>query len=143
MLTVFIFYQTVYGYTTNDQFISFKSRFHQKLELAQNNVTLAIRALILSSSVIFYLHGSSKEEFFEELDLESVQQRPWVLSQIIRLSGQIHLNKQVIVFLENTAQKMKFSINDFFKDFRKLRIWSHLATEEILNGKLHFLRSKT
>ena len=99
MLTVFIFYQTVYGYTTNDQFISFKSRFHQKLELAQNNVTLAIRALILSSSVTFYLHGSSKEEFFEELDLESVQQRPWVLSQIIRLSGQIHLNKQVIVYL--------------------------------------------
>ena len=39
-----------------------------------------------------------------------------------------------------TAQKMKFSIKDFFSKYdqihRKLRIWSF--TEEILNGKLHF-----
>ena len=43
-----------------------------------------------------------------------------------------------------TIQKMSFSIKDFSSKCeqirRKLRIWSHL-TEEILNGKLHFLCS--
>ena len=43
-----------------------------------------------------------------------------------------------------TAQKVKFSIRDFFSKCdqirRKLRIWSQF-TEEILNGKLHFLCS--
>ena len=45
----------------------------------------------------------------------------------------------------DTAQKMKFSIMDFFSKCdqirRKLRIWSHLVTEEILYGKLQFLCS--
>ena len=45
--------------------------------------------------------------------------------------------------LTHTAQKMKFSIKDFFSKYdkirRKLRIWSHLL--KILNGKLHFLCS--
>ena len=37
---------------------------------------------------------------------------------------------------------MKFSIKDFFgkcdQICKKLRMWSHLFTEEFLNGKLHF-----
>ena len=41
-----------------------------------------------------------------------------------------------------TAQKIKFSIKNFFSKYdqirRKLRIWSYLL---ILNGKLHFLCS--
>ena len=44
-----------------------------------------------------------------------------------------------------TAQKMKFSIKDFFSKCEKIhnfmRIWSHLL-KKILNGKLHFLCSK-
>ena len=44
----------------------------------------------------------------------------------------------------NTAQKMKFSINDFFSKCdqigRKLDLLTF--TEEILNGKLHFLCSE-
>ena len=44
----------------------------------------------------------------------------------------------------STAQKMKFSIKDFFSKCDKnrslLRIWSTF-TEEILNGNLHFLSS--
>ena len=43
-----------------------------------------------------------------------------------------------------TAQKMKFSIKDSFSKcdqiIRKLGVWSH-QPEEILNGKLNFLRS--
>ena len=39
----------------------------------------------------------------------------------------------------HTAQKMKFSIKDFFKKFDQIR--SFTFTEEILNGKLHFLCS--
>ena len=48
---------------------------------------------------------------------------------------------------KSTAQKMKFSIKDFFSKCdqirRKLRMWSHLLkkSEEILNGKLHCLCS--
>ena len=43
-----------------------------------------------------------------------------------------------------TAQKMKFSMKDFFSKCDQirsfLRIWSHLL-KKILNGKLHFLYS--
>ena len=45
---------------------------------------------------------------------------------------------------ENTAQKMKFSIKDFFSKYdqihRKLQIWSHLL-KKFLMEKLHFLSS--
>ena len=37
-----------------------------------------------------------------------------------------------------TAQKMKLSINDFFSKCDQIRV---TFTEEILNGKLHFLCS--
>ena len=54
-----------------------------------------------------------------------------LLDQNIQTSGQY------------TAQKMKFSIKNFFSKCdqicRKLWIWSH--TEEILNEKLHLLWS--
>ena len=39
----------------------------------------------------------------------------------------------------HTAQKMKFFIKDFFKKCDQIR--SFTFTEEILNGKLHFLCS--
>ena len=43
-----------------------------------------------------------------------------------------------------TAQKMKFSITDFFSKYdqirRQLRIWSHLLKKSV-NGRLHFLCS--
>ena len=38
-----------------------------------------------------------------------------------------------------TTQKMKFSIKDFFCKYDQIRRVT--LTEEILNGKLHFLRS--
>ena len=49
---------------------------------------------------------------------------------------------------KGTAQKVKFSMKDFFSKCDQIRgflwIWSHLFTEEILNGKkLHFLCSET
>ena len=44
-----------------------------------------------------------------------------------------------------TAQKMKFSIKDYFSKCDQIRkkLWTWLQTEEILNGKLHFLCSGT
>ena len=47
----------------------------------------------------------------------------------------------------NTAQKLKFSIKDFFSNCdqicRKLRIWSHLLKKSLANEKLQFLGSVT
>ena len=52
--------------------------------------------------------------------------------------------KLALVNNDYTAQKMKFYIKDFFSKSDQirssLRIWSHF-TEEIFNGKLHFLCS--
>ena len=49
-----------------------------------------------------------------------------------------------INYFTRTAQRMRFSFNDFFSKYklirRKLRIWS-IYTEKIINGKLHFLCS--
>ena len=60
------------------------------------------------------------------------------------MSWKIHEHVFEVAF---TAQKMKVSIKYFFNNCnqirRKLRIWSHLLvtfTEEILKGKLQFLR---
>ena len=45
--------------------------------------------------------------------------------------------------MNNTTQKMKFSSQDFFSKCEQIRRKLDLVTytEEILNGKLHFLRS--
>ena len=51
----------------------------------------------------------------------------------------------------NTAQKIKFSVKNFFSKCdqihrKRKKLLSYLDvtfTEEILNGKLHFLRSET
>ena len=45
--------------------------------------------------------------------------------------------------LTSTAQKMKFSIKDFFSKCHQIRSFPRLVTftEEILNRKLHFLCS--
>ena len=44
----------------------------------------------------------------------------------------------VIIVLINTAQKMKFPINDFFSKCdqirRKLRIWSYLMTKSLMEN---------
>ena len=51
-----------------------------------------------------------------------------------------HNNIQAVIFTENsnTAQKMKFSIKDFFckcdQIHRKLRIWSHLLKESLMEN---------
>ena len=47
----------------------------------------------------------------------------------------------MVVFITSTAQKMKFSIKDFFSKFDQIRRKLDLVsfTQEILNGKLHFL----
>ena len=42
----------------------------------------------------------------------------------------------------NTAQRMKFSIKDFFSKFDQIPSFLVTFTEEILNGKLHFLCSE-
>ena len=60
-----------------------------------------------------------------------------ILSITRFLCSQLSKNQiPVIKYLNthHTAQKMKFSVKDFFS---KLRIWSHLL-KKILNGKLHF-----
>ena len=53
------------------------------------------------------------------------------------------LSKSVFLSCKYTAQKMKFSIKNFFSKYDQirsfLRIWSH--TEEILNEKLHLFCS--
>ena len=44
----------------------------------------------------------------------------------------------------NTAQKMKFPIKDFFSKFDQIRSADLVTfTEEIFNGKLHFLCNVT
>ena len=47
------------------------------------------------------------------------------------------------ISVDYTAQKMKFSINDFFSKCEQIRKTVDLVifTEEILNGKLHFFSS--
>ena len=45
-----------------------KESFHQKLESIQNNPALAITGAI---------RGTSREKFFQELGLESLQKRRW------------------------------------------------------------------
>ena len=40
--------------------------------------------------------------------------------------------------LSDTAQKMKFSIKDFFSKCDQIPDYQITFTEEILNGKLHF-----
>ena len=44
---------------------------------------------------------------------------------------------------EYIAQKMKFSVKDFFSKCDQIRSFLKKFTEEILNGKLHFLCSGT
>ena len=53
---------------------------------------------------------------------------------------QNHLN---FARVTDTAHKMKFSIQDFFSNWDQIRCFLDLVTftEEILNGKLHFLCS--
>ena len=47
----------------------------------------------------------------------------------------LSLSQQILVIKRNTAQKMKFSIKDFFSKCdqirKKLRIWSHLLKKSI------------
>ena len=44
------------------------------------------------------------------------------------------------IFLPNTAQKMKFSIKDFFSKCEQIRkkLWIFTFTKEIFDGKLEF-----
>ena len=55
-----------YGDVVYDQ--SYNASFHQKLERIQYNAAIAITGAI---------RGTSKEKLFEELGLESLQQRRW------------------------------------------------------------------
>ena len=49
--------------------------------------------------------------------------------------GHVNADKVVTNFCENTPQKIKFSINDFYSKCdqirRKLRIWSHLLKKSL------------
>ena len=49
---------------------SYNNTFHQKMESVQYNATLAITGAV---------RGSSRENFYEELGLESLQQRRWYM----------------------------------------------------------------
>ena len=53
-------------------------------------------------------------------------------------------SKTLLCFFLNTAQKTKLSIKDFFSKCDQIRTTADLVTftEEILNGKLHFLCSE-
>ena len=55
-----------------------------------------------------------------------------------------NISNKIRKLISPTTQKLKFSSEDFFSKcdqiHRKLRIW-FTFTEEILNGKLYFLRS--
>ena len=46
-------------------------------------------------------------------------------------------------FILNTAKKTKFYIKDFFSKWTKSAAELFTFTEEILNGKLHFLCSES
>ena len=85
---------------------------------------------------------SLSHNFWWPLDLDFAVSRPSVSIIFMQISIRCSFVYEVS---STSTQKMKFSINDFFSTCdqirRKLRIWSHLATEEILNGKLHFLWS--
>ena len=54
----------------------------------------------------------------------------------LKLSRRFQVNKFIVIFKLTIAQKMKLSIKDFFSKSVHIRI-----TEEILNGKVHFLCS--
>ena len=49
---------------------SYNNTFHQKMESVQYNATLAITGAV---------RGSSRENFYQELGLESLQQRRWYM----------------------------------------------------------------
>ena len=46
-------------------------------------------------------------------------------------------------YVVSTAQKMKFLINDFFSKYDQESVDLGTFTEEIINGKLHFLCNVT
>ena len=68
--------------------------------------------------------------------LETISYRPPQLWSLLpELMGQLNSIDQ---FKRSTAQKMKFSIKDFFSKCdqirRKLRIWSHLLRESLMEN---------
>ena len=54
-----------------------------------------------------------------------------------------HQSKLLTVFVTNTAQKMKFSIKDFFSKCDQirsfLRIWSHLLKESLIENFIFYV----
>ena len=56
-----------------------------------------------------------------------------------RVPFRVLLEAPVNGFYRSTAQKMKFSIRDFFSKCDQIKV---TFTEEILNGKPHFLYSE-
>ena len=54
-----------------------------------------------------------------------------------------HQSKSLTVFVTNTAQKMKFSIKDFFSKCDQirsfLRIWSHLLKESLIENFIFYV----
>ena len=65
-------------------------------------------------------------------------------THIVDVSNNCHISPHNSYVWVIAAQKMKFFVKDFFSKCDQirglLRIWSHF-TEDILNGKLHFLFS--
>ena len=64
--------------------------------------------------------------------------------RIIQIMMHSTLPKMILVVKLNTAQKMKFSIKDFFSKCdqirRKLRIWSHLLKKSLMENSIFLCR---
>ena len=59
----------------------------------------------------------------------------WIVIDVLNQFSQL----MIILFIDHTAQNMKFSIRDFFSKCDQIRL--RKFTEEIFHGKLHFLCS--
>ena len=93
-----------YGDVIYDQ--SFNNTFHQKTESIQNNAALAIKGTI---------RGSSREKLYQELGLESLQQRRWYRKfcyffKLIKNKFPKYLSNNIPPLLEVHTEQEKLTI---------------------------------
>ena len=123
----------------------------------QRSATFSIAILhgCFSGFQVSFMHFGSKSLLgYECLGMNQMctyfflKQRSKQAFKVIYFKQHCNTAKRIIILYHInviTAQKLKFSITDFFSKFDQirsfLRIWWVTLTEEILNGKLHVLSS--
>ena len=123
LLTIYkIFICSHFDYTNVVYDQSYKSSFHKKLELIQYNAALAVTGAIW---------GSSSQNIYQEIGLESLQSRHWVrkLCQFYKILN--HLD----IFLLLFQLKKEFTIPGIVIIFLYLK--SSIITLETLFFPLH------